>query len=32
MKGRFVVEQAIGLLKGSWKILQDLNVGLHHTP
>ncbi|XP_052192789.1 protein ALP1-like [Diospyros lotus] len=32
MKGRKVVEEAIGLLKGRWKILQDLNVGLNHAP
>ncbi|XP_059647755.1 protein ALP1-like [Cornus florida] len=32
MKGRQVVEEAIGLLKGRWKILQDLNVGLNHAP
>ncbi|GMP48352.1 hypothetical protein CsSME_00015731 [Camellia sinensis var. sinensis] len=32
MKGRTVVEEAIGLLKGRWKILQDLNVGLNHAP
>lgn len=32
MKGRSVVVEAIALLKGRWKILQDLNVGLHHVP
>lgn len=32
MKGRSVVEEAIGLLKGRWKILRDLNVGLNHAP
>ncbi|KAJ9135621.1 hypothetical protein P3X46_032782 [Hevea brasiliensis] len=32
MKGRSVVVEAIGLLKGRWKILQDLNVGLNHAP
>lgn len=32
MKGRSVVEQATGLLKGRWKMLQDLNVGLNHAP
>ncbi|KAH6772647.1 PIF / Ping-Pong family of plant transposase [Perilla frutescens var. hirtella] len=32
MKGRKSVEEAIGLLKGRWKILQDLNVGLNHAP
>ncbi|KAL7263790.1 hypothetical protein ACSBR1_001861 [Camellia fascicularis] len=32
MKGRTVVEEAIGLLKGRWKILQDLNVGLNDAP
>ncbi|XP_011001202.1 PREDICTED: putative nuclease HARBI1 isoform X2 [Populus euphratica] len=32
MKGRSVVVDAIALLKGRWKILQDLNVGLHHAP
>lgn len=32
LKGRKVVEEAIGLLKGRWKILQDLNVGLNHAP
>lgn len=32
MKGRKMVEEAIGLLKGRWKILQDLNVGLNHAP
>ncbi|OUZ99810.1 Short-chain dehydrogenase/reductase SDR [Macleaya cordata] len=32
MKGRSMVEQAIGLLKGRWRILQDLNVGLNHAP
>uniref|UniRef100_A0A5B6YLL8 Putative nuclease HARBI1 n=1 Tax=Davidia involucrata TaxID=16924 RepID=A0A5B6YLL8_DAVIN len=32
MKGRKVVEEAIGLLKGRWKILQDLNVDLNHAP
>ncbi|XP_022868900.1 protein ALP1-like [Olea europaea var. sylvestris] len=32
MKGRKTVEEAIGLLKGRWRILQDLNVGLNHAP
>nr|GEX02292.1 hypothetical protein [Tanacetum cinerariifolium] len=32
MKGRRVVEDAIGLLKGRWRILQDMNVGLNHAP
>ncbi|KZV17759.1 hypothetical protein F511_01569 [Dorcoceras hygrometricum] len=32
MKGIKAVEEAIGLLKGRWKILQDLNVGLNHAP
>ncbi|XP_047983439.1 protein ALP1-like [Salvia hispanica] len=32
MKGRKAVEEAIGLLKGRWKIMQDLNVGLNHAP
>nr|GMC87602.1 putative nuclease HARBI1 [Ipomoea batatas] len=32
MKGRKMVEEAIGLLKGRWKILQNLNVGLTHAP
>uniref|UniRef100_A0A2P2JCG0 DDE Tnp4 domain-containing protein n=1 Tax=Rhizophora mucronata TaxID=61149 RepID=A0A2P2JCG0_RHIMU len=32
MKGRSVVVEALGLLKGRWKILQDLNVGLNHAP
>ncbi|KAJ8766662.1 hypothetical protein K2173_001182 [Erythroxylum novogranatense] len=32
MKGRSVVVEAIGLLKARWKILQDLNVGLNHSP
>ncbi|OIV93270.1 hypothetical protein TanjilG_23111 [Lupinus angustifolius] len=32
MKGRSVMVDAIGLLKGRWKILQDLNVGLNHAP
>ncbi|XP_016465940.1 protein ALP1-like [Nicotiana tabacum] len=32
MKGRKMVEEAIGLLKGRWKILQNLNVGLSHAP
>ncbi|KAH7517947.1 hypothetical protein FEM48_Zijuj09G0118300 [Ziziphus jujuba var. spinosa] len=32
MKGRSVVVEAIGLLKGRWKILQDLNIGLNHAP
>ncbi|XP_057965114.1 protein ALP1-like [Malania oleifera] len=32
MKGRSAVVEAIGLLKGRWKILQDLNVGLNHAP
>ncbi|KAL5705825.1 hypothetical protein ACHQM5_024242 [Ranunculus cassubicifolius] len=32
MKGRSMVEHSIGLLKGRWKILQDLNVGINHVP
>ncbi|XP_010268694.1 PREDICTED: putative nuclease HARBI1 [Nelumbo nucifera] len=32
MRGRSVVVDAIGLLKGRWRILQDLNVGLNHAP
>ncbi|CAN6554987.1 hypothetical protein ACFX13_003207 [Malus domestica] len=32
MKGRSAVVEAIGLLKGRWKILQDLNVGINHVP
>lgn len=32
IKGRKTVEEAIGLLKGRWKILQNLNVGLTHAP
>lgn len=32
MKGRSAVVEAIGLLKGRWKILQDLNVGINHAP
>lgn len=32
MKGRSSVVEAIGLLKGRWKILQNLNVGLNHAP
>lgn len=32
MKGRKVVEDAIGLLKARWRILQDMNVGLNHAP
>ncbi|XP_057787442.1 protein ALP1-like [Salvia miltiorrhiza] len=32
LKGRKAVEGAIGLLKGRWKIMQDLNVGLNHAP
>ncbi|XP_051133699.1 protein ALP1-like [Andrographis paniculata] len=32
MKGRKAAAEAIGLLKGRWKILQDLNVGLNHAP
>lgn len=32
MKGRSAVVEAIGLLKGRWKILQDLNMGLNHAP
>uniref|UniRef100_A0A7C9DXG4 DDE Tnp4 domain-containing protein n=2 Tax=Opuntia streptacantha TaxID=393608 RepID=A0A7C9DXG4_OPUST len=32
MKGRSTVVEAIGLLKGRWKILQNLNVGVHHAP
>jgi hypothetical protein len=31
-KGRKVVEEAIGLLKGRWRILQNLNVDLNHAP
>ncbi|KAG5063015.1 hypothetical protein JHK85_004198 [Glycine max] len=32
MKGRSVVVEAIALLKGRWKILQDLNTGVRHAP
>ncbi|CAI9102455.1 OLC1v1000730C1 [Oldenlandia corymbosa var. corymbosa] len=32
MRARKMAEEAIGLLKGRWKILQDLNVGLNHAP
>ncbi|GAV61360.1 DDE_4 domain-containing protein [Cephalotus follicularis] len=32
MKGRSVVVEALGLLKGRWKILEDLNVGISHAP
>ncbi|KAB2635792.1 nuclease HARBI1 [Pyrus ussuriensis x Pyrus communis] len=32
MKGRSTVVEAIGLLKGRWKILQDLNMGFNHVP
>ncbi|ERM96831.1 protein ALP1-like [Amborella trichopoda] len=32
MRGRGVVEHALGLLKGRWRILQDLNVDLNHAP
>ncbi|VFQ65800.1 unnamed protein product [Cuscuta campestris] len=32
MKGRKTVEEAIGLLKGRWKIMQNMNVGLTHAP
>ncbi|XP_071725287.1 protein ANTAGONIST OF LIKE HETEROCHROMATIN PROTEIN 1 [Rutidosis leptorrhynchoides] len=32
MKGRSVVVDAVSLLKGRWKILQNLNVGLSHAP
>ncbi|XP_042495458.1 protein ALP1-like isoform X2 [Macadamia integrifolia] len=32
MRGRSVVVEAIGLLKGRWRILQNLNVGLNHAP
>ncbi|GLJ39502.1 hypothetical protein SUGI_0807160 [Cryptomeria japonica] len=32
MRGMSSVEQAIGLLKGRWRILQDLNVDLSHAP
>ncbi|KAK9096710.1 hypothetical protein Sjap_022207 [Stephania japonica] len=32
MRGRSVATQAIGLLKGRWRILQNLNVGLNHAP
>ncbi|XP_042487938.1 protein ALP1-like [Macadamia integrifolia] len=32
MRGRSVVLDAIGLLKGRWRILQNLNVGLNHAP
>lgn len=31
MKGRAMVEEAISLLKGRWKILQNLNVGLNYA-
>lgn len=27
-----MVVEAIGLLKGRWRILQDLNVGMNHAP
>ncbi|XP_074275455.1 protein ALP1-like [Silene latifolia] len=32
MKGRLAAVEAIGLLKGRWKILQNMNVGLNHAP
>lgn len=32
IRGKSVVEQAVGLLKGRWRMLQDLNVGLSHGP
>ncbi|KAL9243270.1 hypothetical protein vseg_017177 [Gypsophila vaccaria] len=32
MKGRSAAVEAIELLKGRWKIMQNLNVGLHHAP
>ncbi|CAN4107674.1 unnamed protein product [Withania somnifera] len=31
LRARKMVEEAIGLLKGRWKILQNLNVGLSHA-
>ncbi|XXG61059.1 hypothetical protein AAC387_Pa04g2807 [Persea americana] len=31
-RGRAAVEHAVGLLKGRWRILQNLNVGLNHAP
>ncbi|GAB2220412.1 hypothetical protein Droror1_Dr00008062 [Drosera rotundifolia] len=32
MRGRSSAVEAIGLLKGRWKILQNLNVGINHAP
>lgn len=32
MKGRRIIEEALGLLKGRWQILQNLNIGLNHAP
>ncbi|KAI4367626.1 hypothetical protein MLD38_023341 [Melastoma candidum] len=32
MKGRSAVVDAIRLLKGRWKILQNLDVGINHVP
>ncbi|KAL8234734.1 hypothetical protein R6Q59_020834 [Mikania micrantha] len=32
MKARKMVVDGIGLLKGRWRILQDMNVGLNHAP
>ncbi|EPS58675.1 hypothetical protein M569_16135, partial [Genlisea aurea] len=32
MRGRKAAEEAIGLLKGRWKMLRDMNVGLNHAP
>ncbi|KAI4375998.1 hypothetical protein MLD38_013800 [Melastoma candidum] len=32
MKGRSAVVDAIRLLKGRWKILEDLDVGINHVP
>ncbi|KNA22790.1 hypothetical protein SOVF_031180 [Spinacia oleracea] len=31
LKASLASVEAIGLLKGRWRILQDLNVGLHHA-
>lgn len=32
IKGRNKVEEAVGLLKGRWRILQDLNMDINHVP
>lgn len=32
MNGRSAVVEALGLLKGRWKILQNLDVGINHAP